>query len=246
MTGTAPPPGTVGAAGNHIIDVWHVDLGTDGWQMRSSVHVLSQDELARAEQFRFQVDLERFVTCRVALRLILADEIDTAPKTIRFRYGEHGKPQLQDVDSDLSFNLSHAGSRAVIAVNRQCDVGVDIEPLREVNDYQKLSRLVFSQHELNQLEQADDKNRAFLNGWTRKEAYVKALGTGFSEPLGGFSVSLDGRAVLLATGASGGSLSDWTLTELADPGYVVALAARVPDAVVRVRSRSSPCGRRHY
>ena len=79
---------------------------------------------------------------------------------------------------------------------------------------QHLARLVFSDDELNQLERADDKRRAFLNGWTRKEAYIKALGAGVTEPLRHFSVSLGERAEILATSAGGGSVSDWTLVEL--------------------------------
>jgi 4'-phosphopantetheinyl transferase len=218
------------------VDVWYVDLdGDQDW--RSCAPVLSEDERARADRFHSAVHHRRFVACRAALRSILAREVDADPATLHFHDGPYGKPELADNHRDVRFNLSHAGGNAVIAVCRHFEVGVDIEPLRPVHDLERVAKIVFSDAELGQLAEAGDKNRAFLNGWTRKEAYIKALGTGFSEPLRAFSVSLAEPAALVAAGACGGDVSAWTLLDLEHAGHVVALAARTPGAKVHVRDR---------
>jgi 4'-phosphopantetheinyl transferase len=216
------------------VDVWYIDLVADRPAMQSHLSSLSADEWARAERFHFPEHRDDFLTCRAALRLILADETSTNPEAICFRYGGYGKPEVPN--SDLAFNVSHAGRRAVIAIARNCDVGVDIEPMRRIDDCLDLARIAFSERERTELEQSRDKSQAFLNGWTRKEAYIKALGTGLSERLQSFSVSLGEQATLLTTSERGGRVSDWTLNALPDRGYIVALAVRANTAAVRVRT----------
>jgi len=220
---------------SHRVDVWHVDLDASPDQI-SYAQILSGRELERAARFHSPVHRRRFAAGRAALRRILAAEVGVEPHTITFRYGPCGKPEL-DGCLDVRFNMSHADRRAVIAVGRNFDLGVDIEPLRSVASCEDLAALVFSDGELHELAHGGaDKSRMFLNGWTRKEAYVKALGTGFGESLRSFSVSLLGRAALLDAGPSGGSVSDWTLLDVDAAAYVVAFAARAPGVSVHVHS----------
>jgi len=101
---------------------------------------------------------------------------------------------------------------------------VDIELLRPVPDVESLARLVFSDVERRELELAPDPVSAFLNGWTRKEAYVKALGLGLTAPLTEIIVSLSERAALLSTGLAGQSASNWRLLNVPHPRAVVAVA----------------------
>ena len=157
---------------------------------------------------------------------------------IRFQYGRWGKPRLDGNTEDLRFNVAHAGGRAIIAVCRHFDVGADLEPLRTVRDRDRVAQLVFSDAELHQLAQSDDKDRLFLSGWTRKEAYIKALGTGFSEPVRRFSVSLADTAALLTPSACGGTVAEWTLVGLEHQTHLIAVAARAPDITVQLRIRN--------
>ena len=76
---------------------------------------------------------------------------------------------------------------------------------------------------------AAEKMQAFFNGWTRKEAFLKAGGEGLARPLDQFTVSLrpDEPARLLAVEGDPEEASRWTLCALTPwPGFVACLALR--------------------
>jgi 4'-phosphopantetheinyl transferase len=131
---------------------------------------------------------------------------------------------LADGQGRLEFNLAHSDGDAVIAVANGASVGVDIELRRPVDDVDTLAKVVFSDVERRELERACDPALAFLHGWTRKEAYVKALGLGLGAPLTEISVSLSDRAALLSTGLRDHPVSSWRLFNVPHPRAVVALA----------------------
>ena len=149
------------------VTVWQISLD----KPPASVY-LSPDEQARAERFRFARDRECYTTCRSALRVLLGDALGLAPEAVVFTYGPQGKPRC----SELSFNVSHSNSLALIALGAE---GVDIEKLRTDFDPHELGRRVFTESEREQLCTHDD----FFAIWTRKEAVIKAEGGGFSSPL---------------------------------------------------------------
>ena len=124
----------------------------------------------------------------------------------------------------IEFNIAHSGGDAIIALAEGVAIGVDIELLRPIADVESLARVVFSDAERRQLELAADPVLAFLNGWTRKEAYVKALGVGLTAPLKEISVSLSDRAALFSTGFSGQSALNWRVLNVPHPRAVAALA----------------------
>jgi 4'-phosphopantetheinyl transferase len=197
-------------------------------------HTLSPDEHTRAHTFYFADHRQRFVACRAALRRILGRACGTDPAALQFRYGMFGKPQLAvPRGTDLHFNVSHAAGRALIAVVSGVEVGVDLEALRRVDDVERLARSVFSDAELRELSVAGDKDLTFLRGWTRKEAYAKALGTGLSETLRDLSVAtaaLSGAAAFVSI--AGKPVPSCCVFDLACDGHVAALAVRAPDAAV--------------
>jgi len=206
------------------LDLWYVDLDVRAGARGSFRHWLSDDELGRAERFHSDLDRSRYVVGRIALRRVLADRLGCSPAAVRFSYGRNGKPMLAGALGHLEFNLAHCGGDAVIALTECAAVGVDIELLRPVPDVESLARLVFSDAERRELELARDPVSAFLNGWTRKEAYVKALGLGLTAPLTEIIVSLSERAALLSTGLRGQSASNWRLLDVPHPRAVVAVA----------------------
>jgi 4'-phosphopantetheinyl transferase len=126
------------------------------------------------------------------LRLVLAHVVGRSPQSLSFRNGAYGKPALADPGLDVRFNLSHADSRALIAVARGREVGIDMEQERLVKPLD-LARLCFSSLERAALQRVSEPERlhAFFRGWTRKESFIKADGRGFSYPLDSFDVSLD-------------------------------------------------------
>jgi 4'-phosphopantetheinyl transferase len=161
------------------------------------------------------------------LRLLLGHYSATDPPSLRFVYNPYGKPTLADVPS-LHFNLSHAGDLILYAFAYNRRVGIDVELVRNDIEIVSLARHIFSQKEQRIFFALppDQQIEAFFNGWTRKEAYVKARGLGFALPLDGFDVSLHpGEAALLQTRDDPDEAARWSLRALeAGAGYKAALA----------------------
>ena len=149
------------------MDKAQVDLWTVSLKKPSPGH-LSEDEIARANRFKFEDDRIRWTRARSALRVILSRYAGDDPGRLAFIYGKHGKPALLPF-SDIEFNLSHAGDWAMIAVTRSIPVGVDIERIRpDVDMVPLLERL--GETDLPQTTQE------LHQVWTRREAKSKATG----------------------------------------------------------------------
>jgi len=159
----------------------------------SEAGVLSLDEIARAGRFHFEKDRTHFTRCRSALRRILADYLSIPATEIRFEYLTSGKPQLAAEQNPraLQFNVSHSANVALIAVGGEHRLGVDIEKIRSDVDTNSLAERFFSVRERAGLQALPDPIRVlgFFACWTRKDAFLKAIGDGFSFPLADFSVT---------------------------------------------------------
>jgi len=206
------------------LDLWYVDLDVTADALSWFRHWLSDDELAKAERFCWHRDRARYIVGRGALRCVIADQLGCSPAEIRFSYGGNGKPTLEGSRRHIEFNVAHSEGDAVIALADEAAIGVDIEHLRPIADLESLARLVFSDAERRELELAPEPVLAFLNGWTRKEAYVKALGLGLTAPLREITVSLSSRPELFSTGLRDQSASHWRLLNVPHPRAIVALA----------------------
>ncbi len=157
---------------------------------------------------------------------------------MRFVYGDRDKPELAPEDNDASqplfFNLSDSGDLAVIAFAQDLELGADVEILRPMPDARKLSERYFAEDERAVLRTVGDDrlSEAFFHCWTRKEAYIKAIGKGLAEPLANFCVSFfpPEPAHFLHIGGSCAEAEAWTLTGF-EPvsGAVGALAYRGPE-----------------
>ena len=192
---------------------------------------LSPDELARAQRFRFDTDRRRFVVAHAVLRGLLGEALDLDPARVAVVTDAFGKPRLAGGStSGVVFNMSHTGARALYAVARDVELGVDAEALKPVADMGRLASDIFSADELAEWDALPEALRllGFFNGWTRKEAVLKALGRGLDYPLGEISVSLTpGRAAELRRAPAGaGARSDWSIAAFSpEPGYVAAVVA---------------------
>ena len=222
------------------LDVWSISLDMSADVLSCFRHWLSDDEVAKAERFHSDLHRARYIAARAALRRLLADRVGCSPATIRFSYGTNGKPMLESGRGHVEFNLAHSGGEAVIALADGASIGVDIEFLRPIDDVESLARLVFSDAERRELKLAPDPVTAFLNGWTRKEAYVKALGLGLTAPLTEITVSLSRKAALFSTGLGNQSVPNWRLLDVPHPRAIVALALGPRLDTVKDREDSSP------
>ena len=218
--------------------VWAVDLERETFDGHLLAEVLSADEWARADRFLFEKHRTHFVAARGCLRAILAKYMECKPGELAFFYGEHGKPTLASPwdKSQLRFNLSHSEGLALVAISRCCEIGVDVEHLdRKVGQLKDIARRFFAPGEYERLSALprEEQRRAFFCCWTRKEAYLKAVGTGLVHSLKNFEVSLGRKAKLLRI--KKGNTEDWTLQHL-DPakGYVGSVAIAGKDVEVQI------------
>jgi len=164
------------------VHVWRARIDRLPYDLEVS---LSDDEKARADRFHREEDRNRFMAARAILRKILADCLDRADaprgRMLRFGYGAHGKPFLMD-DPQLRFNVSHSEDLIVIAATRVGEVGVDIERQRLIKDMDGVVRLVFNDAERAAILGCPPAGRpmVFYRIWTRKEALIKAMGSGLT------------------------------------------------------------------
>lgn len=211
------------------VHIWSIPLDQEARCTRLA-NLLSADETARAARFYFPRDARRYTVGRATLRLILSRYVDLPPTDLRFDYGTHGKPALNaEMNAvGLEFNLSHSADHALCAVTHGHAVGIDLEEMREL-DYLQMAGTVFSAYEQAVLQSLPRSQHpaAFYNGWTRKEAYIKAHGQGLSMPLADFDVTLaPGDPVrLLATRPDPAEKNRWSLHGLSAGEHRVAALA---------------------
>jgi 4'-phosphopantetheinyl transferase len=218
---------------SHEIQVWSASLDRPLCLIHEFEGTLSDDERQRANRFRFDIHKRRFVVGRGLLRAILADYLEIRPCEVRFAYGLHGKPMLHqnEFENSVHFNVSHSGSHALYAISRDCEVGVDLEYVRPLTDVEQIAEHFFSSTEFSafQTVPAFQRLTAFYNCWTRKEAFIKAIGNGLTQPLDSFVVSFNPgqSASLLSIEGDKRKARDWTIDELIiENQYIAALAYR--------------------
>ncbi|HRI60694.1 MAG TPA: 4'-phosphopantetheinyl transferase superfamily protein, partial [Saprospiraceae bacterium] len=172
---------------DQAIHLWLVRLDIAESQYRYLGDLLSPDEQQRAKKFTFDQHRARFIAGRGFLRSILGKYLQMEPAQIRFQYNTWGKPALDPSlgINTFHFNLSHSNGLALFAFTQAGPIGVDIENIRPQTDIEQTGALVFSSSELAALQSLSPEIRriTFFQFWTRKEAFMKAKGDGFSLPL---------------------------------------------------------------
>jgi 4'-phosphopantetheinyl transferase len=120
--------------------------------------------------------------------LILAKELNVNPLDLLFIKGLNNKPGL--TNDSAYFNISHTREAFAIVISRHHYVGIDLEELNFSMNFHPIIKTFFSPRERQFILQSDSEavNRFFLL-WTRKEALLKALGTGIMDILTHVEVS---------------------------------------------------------
>ncbi len=153
-------------------------------QIIHSARYLSDEEATRADRFKCEESMRHFRVARLFLRTILSGYLDCTPEKVPISISIHGKPFLAGDDHHLRFNMAHSGDRLLLAVSQSHDVGIDLETIATGRPFKQMARLVFSpreQHELNAVNSAE-LPPLFSRYWVRREACLKAAGSGFSLP----------------------------------------------------------------
>lgn len=205
---------------DEAVHVWSAELDAPQWPVAALEQTLSADELRRAARYHFAVDRRRFVVRRALLRLLLSRYTRTEPTDLEFRYGPAGKPELAQSPGDaaLRFSLSHTHGLALFAIAWGRRIGVDVEALRPLPDFEAVARICLTAREHARLRAlpAGRQCEAFFLAWTRKEAFVKATGEGLALPPERIEVTIDPGepAILYAVGGAPDAAAAWTLRTL--------------------------------
>jgi 4'-phosphopantetheinyl transferase len=224
---------------NRVVDVWPIHLEATDAELEGFRQVLTPEELAKASRFHFE-SLRRFsIVGRGALRFLLGTYTGIGAAAVRFRFGPKGKPMLAK-SAPVKFNLAHSGEIALVGVTLDCEIGVDVERVRAIDDMKQIAHHFFCLEEANELMtlRPIEREAAFFRCWTRKEAFIKATGEGLNEPLDRVQVTLlpglPARFIKVNNNIQ--AAEEWTLHDIqAVPKYVGALAYRDARRPLRIR-----------
>lgn len=223
-----PAPPKVRWADNEV-HVWLTTLELPGDQVGRMETLLSLDEREKAARFHFEKDRRHYIAGRGFLRSLLGEYLAADPARLEFVCNSYGKPSLASSPTPtLRFNLSHSRGLALCAVAHERDVGIDLEYIRPDFATDEIAERFFAPAEVAALRSLapEQQPRAFFNCWTRKEAFIKALGLGVSHPLDCFDVSLapGDPARILRVKDTPGADAGWCLDSFSPlPGFVVAM-----------------------
>ena len=217
------------------VHVWRSSLDQPHDKLDRFRRMLEPDELNRASRFHFEKHRQHFIVARGFLRAVIGRYLEMQPEALRFSYGAYGKPGLAS-EHVLRFNLSHSHEVALLAVALDAELGVDVEHIRADFASEEIARRFFSRAEVEVFNalRKEERVAAFFRCWTRKEAYIKAIGKGLSQALDAFDVTLapDVQPALLR--AEDDDVSRWWLSNVdVGEGYAGALAVERPVAEVR-------------
>lgn len=233
------PPDKLTLSDNDV-HVWRAALDQPNPWEQQLAQTLSEDEFMKAKRFCFDRDRRHFIVGRGVLRTIIGLYLNMEPSRLQFCHGSRGKPYLAESfgDHPLRFNQSDSRGLALYVFTRRREVGVDIEYMRIVSDAKQIVAGSFSSRENAAFQALPERQKqaAFFNCWTRKEAYIKAIGEGLYYSLDQFDVSLapGEPARLLRVNGDPKEASRWSLQALFPaPGYVAALAVEQHDWYLR-------------
>jgi len=198
----------------YFVDVWQGRLSVSADTLARLASRLSDDEMLKAQAFKLPTLRDRYVATRGMLRETLAGYLAVDPATLKFVSGPYGKPAL--LDEPLQFNISHTADLLLIAVANFADIGIDVETVKLRRNFENLAQRCFSVREYQDwcelpVEwQAD----AFYRLWTKKEAFVKAVGRGIALGLEQCEFAVEAGGQLRTIPDEYGSASGWRVHEL--------------------------------
>ena len=225
------------------VELWVDDLSNKDLQQQLDSIALSSEERGKAQSFYFTQHRNGYALAHKYLRLVFSFYVETKPDLLVFSKSEHGKPAILAAQNTLNiqFNLSHSGNLIAVAVGKKHPLGVDIEIIEPTTNIDTLAAHCFSPAELLQLRALPypDRNRIFYRHWSKKEAYLKALGKGLTVEPNSFSIDVlqsNSPVIVKNSQESVSSWKLWAITTFEQQQCACALASL--NAIVTVHSKS--------
>jgi 4'-phosphopantetheinyl transferase len=197
------------------IALWYGELTEQPASITQYWPMLNDDEQARAQQFKLKTRQDLFVLSRGLLRKLLAETVHDQPQQIRLANGQYGKPYCLDYP-ELAFNLSHTGNHLMLAIARNCQLGVDIELIKPRLNLPGLVGKCFSNTEADYWHQLSEQDQLaeFYRFWTGKEAFVKATGRGISLGMQHCELSVNSASGFITIPEEYGDPEQWSVQYL--------------------------------
>ncbi len=177
------------------IHLWWISLDLTEEDLQTCIALLSESEKIKAERFKFPQHQRRYQAVHGILRIILARYLNLDPVQLDFTHSDRGKPYLTDDCNplNLQFNLSHSENMAILGINRDRRIGVDLEKVRPMENAEQLAKRFFCASEYDLLTQAipEERDKLFFQLWTAKESYLKGTGEGISGGLNQVEINLN-------------------------------------------------------
>jgi 4'-phosphopantetheinyl transferase len=213
------------------VHVWIVRLKEQDTCLDHCQSMLNERERHRASRFYYEYLRRRFTLSHGCLRALLGLYLGIPPRDVEFGYGPRSKPFIDRPMTELRFNQSDSGDLVAFAFTAGCEIGIDIEEVRPFSDMEDVAANVFTLREIAELSKIDKslQQDAFFATWTRKEAYVKALGDGLFIPPDSFRVTVCSREKKPRVHFDQGpeTVNDWQLHSFHPaPGYLGTIAYR--------------------
>ena len=227
----SPPPSDLKLTLNEI-HIWSTCLDQPLTGVHALENILSREEKIRAKNFHFEKHRMRFIVGRGFLRTMLGRYLGVKPGRLQILHGKNGKPALAGTyaDTRVSFNLSHSKGQALYAITLGREIGVDIEYIHDFSGMEQIADNILSASEKIAFRELpkQKKIKAFFKWWTRKEAFLKALGTGLSQPMDMIDISTfygeetAGEKIEVCSD----EISKWSIHDIEPiPGFAAACAA---------------------
>lgn len=206
------------------VGLWFDRLDVGDGEMAALAATLSAEEQAQAGRYRYALHRRRFVVRRARLRAWAGARLGVAPRAVEVIADGHGKPTVTGLDGH--FNASHSGELMLIAA-AAVPLGCDIERIDAGIDWRPIAERLFAPEERSALAPLNDGDgrTAFFRVWSRKEAFVKAIGQGLAYPLDAFAVGAGAEPSLLRGGEG------WAIAALPLAEHACAIVARTDAAL---------------
>lgn len=169
------------ALSNAEVHIFRICIDDHLEKLNSYTNLLNAQESLRALRFFKAEDRERFIICRGALKQLLGRYLNSAPETIVIVADDRKKPFIKN-DQCLHFNVSHSKKCIVFAISNS-NVGIDVEYISEKFNFHPVAQTCFTPAELNSLKESCNATYQFYKIWTRKEAFLKAIGKGINDDM---------------------------------------------------------------